>query len=79
MFTFETKMKKKNIPNRFEKSFKRRTWIESQVLVYAIWVSDSMICMNLNMHESAEICLDVGKYSLTTLGRCLNMRETLRA
>ena len=75
MFTFETKMKK-NIPNRFEKSFKRRTWLESQVLVYAIWVSDSRI---LNMHESAEICLDVGKYSLTTLGRCLNMRETLRA
>ena len=60
------KKMKKNIPNRFEQGFKRRTWLEEQVLVYTIWASDARV---LNMPESAEIFPNVGKYS----SRCVTL------
>ena len=43
------KMKKKNVPNRFGQWFKRRTWLEEQVLVYTVWAGNAGI---LNMPES---------------------------
>ena len=58
------KQKWKNVQNRFEQWFKRRTWFEELVLVYTIWTSNVRI---LNMPQSAEICPNVGKYSLISV------------
>ena len=46
------KQKWENVPNRFGRWFKRRTWLEEQVLLYTIWIGNSKI---LNMPESAEM------------------------
>ena len=77
--TFETKMK--NVP-WFERLFKRRTWLEEQVLVNTIWTGDARI---MNMSKSAEIYPNIGKYSSINGSKnvtwciCLNMCETLRS
>ena len=46
----------KNVPNRFEQWFKRRTWLEEQVLVYISWTGNARI---LNISEFAAICPNV--------------------
>ena len=75
------KQKLKNVP-WFEQWFKRRTWLEEQVLVYTIWTGKTRI---LNMPESTEIYPNMGKYSSinetknVTLWIYLHMCETLWA
>ena len=72
------KQKWKNVPNRFEQWFKRRTWLEEQVLVYTIWTGNARI---LDMPESTEIYPNLGKYFSISLTKnvtswiCLNIRE----
>ena len=53
------KQKWKDISNRFEQWFKRKTWLEEQMLVYTIWSDDATI---LNMPESAEIYKNMGNF-----------------
>ena len=51
------RQKWKNVPNRLEQWFKRRTWLEEQLLVYKIWIGNASI---LNMPGSTEILPNVG-------------------
>ena len=54
------RLKWKNAPNRSKQLFKRRTWLEEQVLLYISWTSNAKI---LNMAESwwqwGQICLNM--------------------
>ena len=74
---FLLKQRWKKVPNRFEQWFKRRTWLEEQVLIYTIWTGSARI---LNITEFFEIYTKVGQYSsiCVTLWICLNMCEPLQ-
>ena len=55
MSTFETKMK-----NDLNSNLKEKPDLKSRCLVYTFWTGNSR---TLNMPESSQICLNVGKYS----------------
>ena len=54
MLTFETKID----PSRLEQLFKRRTWLEEQVLLYITWTGSARI-LNMSEFQCGQICLDM--------------------
>ena len=52
------KQKWKNVPNRPEQWFKRRTWLEGQVLLYIVWTCNAKV-LNMSEPQCGQICLDL--------------------
>ena len=47
----------KNVPNRSEQWFKRRTWLEELVLLYIIWTGNTRI-LDVSESHCGQICPD---------------------
>ena len=52
------KQKWKTVPDRSEQWFKRRTWLEEQVLLYIFWTDNERI-LNMSETQCGQICLDM--------------------
>ena len=52
------KHKWKNVPNRSEQCFIKKTWLEEQVLFYIIWIGNAMV-LNISEFQCGKICLDM--------------------
>ena len=76
MLTFETKIK--NVPNKSEQWFKRRTWLKKQVLFYITWTGHDRI-LNVSESQCEQICLDMCNFAnmpeYAWNIRCLNKPE----